>query len=90
MRVAVGTGVATGKLKVPALSKSSAKPETQPYSNSRKRASGWRGAIIYHFASSLIALKTGQVSPSAVSNFNSFAVLYFRPGPVRTLMIPSL
>ena len=84
--MAVGIGVPTGNEKNPALSKSSVKFETQPYSNSRKRASGCRGAIIYHVLSSFLALKSRQSSP--FRGFNKYP--YAFPGPVRTKVVKSV
>jgi hypothetical protein len=86
VRVAVGIGVPAGNEKNPALSKSSVKFETQPYSNSRKRESGCRGAIIYQVFSSFLALKRRQSSP-----FNGFGKYpYDFPGPVRTRVVKSV
>src|SRR5512145_1062421 len=75
-----------GNEKNPALSKSRVKFETQPYTNSRKRASGCRGAIIYHLLSSFVALKRRQSSP-----FRGFdKIPYVFPGPVRTKVVKSV
>ena len=79
-------GVPTGSEKNPALSKSSVKFETQPYSNSRNRESGCRGAIIYHVLSSFLALKSRQSSP--FSGLNKYPYIF--PGPVRTRVVKSV